>query len=94
VRPSRHTRKFLDHRLRGIEFDRALDSEIQNLADAPAELKNRDKDIGIDDPSPDQLDSDGLIVYHGAVKLLPAAICRHGHRPQPCRQRQNGDRVT
>src|ERR1035438_4557893 len=39
-------------------------------------------------PSPDQLDSDRLIVYHGAVKLLPLAICRHGHCPRTCRRRQ------
>ena len=30
---------------------------------------------------PDPLDLDLRIVYHGAVKLLPAAIRRHGYRP-------------
>jgi hypothetical protein len=44
-----HASQFLDDGLRDTEFDGALESEIENLADAPAELEDGYKDVGIDD---------------------------------------------
>ena len=40
---------YLDDGVGDTEFDGALDSEVQNLADAPAELEDGYKDVGIGD---------------------------------------------